>query len=47
MKLDRPVPEQFTEYFKGVFVGRDVRLRAASPSQCSAPCLGFSFVHRP
>ena len=43
IELDRPVPEQFTEYFKGVFVGRDDRLRRLHQVQCSAPCLGFSF----
>lgn len=42
MKLDRPVPEQFTEYFKGVFVGREI-VNGGFVKECSAPCLGYSF----
>jgi peptide/nickel transport system permease protein len=42
MKLDRPVPEQFAEYFKGLFVGREI-VQSGSSQDCSAPCLGFSF----
>ncbi len=42
MRLDRPVTEQFTEYFKGLFVGREI-IQGASNNQCSAPCLGYSF----
>ena len=42
MRLDRPVPEQFAEYFKGVFVGREV-ITSGSVKDCSAPCLGYSF----
>jgi peptide/nickel transport system permease protein len=42
MKLDRPVPEQFAEYFKGVLVGREITTNG-SATQCSAPCLGYSF----
>ena len=42
MKLDRPVPEQFTEYFKGIFVGREI-VQSGSRQDCSAPCLGYSF----
>ena len=39
---DRPVPEQFSEYFKGLFVGRDIYV-SGTPRTCEAPCLGFSF----
>jgi peptide/nickel transport system permease protein len=42
MKLDRPVPEQFAEYFKGVLVGREITM-SGSTTECSAPCLGYSF----
>ena len=42
MRLDRPVTEQFTEYFKGLFVGREI-IQGASVKECSAPCLGYSF----
>ena len=39
MRLDRPVPEQFAEYFKGLFVGREIT-QSGSAQECSAPCLG-------
>ncbi len=39
---DRPVAEQFSEYFKGLFVGRDIYV-SGSAKRCEAPCLGFSF----
>ncbi len=42
MRLDRPVTEQFTEYFKGLFVGREIT-QSGSIQNCSAPCLGYSF----
>jgi len=42
MKLDRPVPEQFAEYFKGLLVGREI-VQSGSRQDCSAPCLGYSF----
>jgi peptide/nickel transport system permease protein len=42
MRLDRPVTEQFTEYFKGLFVGRAI-IQSGSIQDCSAPCLGYSF----
>ena len=42
LRLDRPVPEQFVEYFKGLFVGREIT-QSGSATNCSAPCLGYSF----
>lgn len=42
MRLDRPVTEQFTEYFKGMFVGREI-IQSGAGRDCSAPCLGYSF----
>ncbi len=42
MGLDRPVPEQFAEYFKGIFVGREIT-DGGNTIHCSAPCLGYSF----
>ena len=42
MRLDRPVTEQFAEYFKGLFVGRDI-VQSGSVKDCTAPCLGYSF----
>jgi peptide/nickel transport system permease protein len=40
--LDKPVPEQYWLFLKGIFVGRDYN---AGPdvNHCPAPCLGFSF----
>ena len=43
--LDKPLVGQFTEYFKGLFVGRDF-VYAGDTVHCGAPCLGFSFVTR-
>jgi peptide/nickel transport system permease protein len=43
--LDKPLVGQFTEYFKGLFVGRDF-VYAGDQVHCGAPCLGFSFVTR-
>src|ERR1043166_6953568 len=40
--FDKPVYEQYWDFFKGIFVGRDF---AAGPDvdHCSAPCFGYSF----
>jgi peptide/nickel transport system permease protein len=40
--LDQPLPVQYADYMKGIFVGRDV---GAPPDEihCPAPCLGVSF----
>ncbi|NUO34828.1 MAG: ABC transporter permease [Dermatophilaceae bacterium] len=43
--LDRPLRQQFFEYFSGLFVGRDFTY-AGDTVHCSAPCLGFSFLTR-
>ena len=40
--LDRPLPVQFIEYFKGLFIGRDFEF-AGETTHCGAPCLGFSY----
>jgi peptide/nickel transport system permease protein len=40
--LDRPIPVQYAEYMKGVFVGRDVG-HGNDAIHCPAPCLGVSF----
>ncbi|GGD26500.1 ABC transporter permease [Nocardioides daphniae] len=49
---DLPVHEQWTQFMKGVVVGRDYpadpELRAANPSivtHCEAPCLGYSHLN--
>ena len=40
--IDHPLPVQYWEWLKGVFVGRDY----ASFGHCNAPCLGYSFANR-
>jgi peptide/nickel transport system permease protein len=41
--LDDPLPVQYFNYMKGIFVGRD--LGSAQGGYCSAPCLGYSYVN--
>jgi peptide/nickel transport system permease protein len=41
--LDRPIPAQYADYMKGVFVGRQLG-EAEGGQFCDAPCLGFSYV---
>ncbi|WP_347350218.1 ABC transporter permease [Intrasporangium sp.] len=41
--LDRPLAVQFAEYFKGLFLGREIPF-AGDTIHCSAPCLGMSFL---
>lgn len=46
MGLDRPLPAQFGEYFKGLFVGREIK-DGGNVIECTAPCLGYSWrTHR-
>src|SRR6476660_7276319 len=40
--LDKPVTEQYTDFVKGIFVGRDMR-SGTDVTRCPAPCLGYSF----
>lgn len=42
MGLDKPIPEQYVEYMKGIFVGRELP-GIAGNQFCEAPCLGYSF----
>jgi peptide/nickel transport system permease protein len=39
--LDQPKLDQYEEYMKGIFVGRDYPEQLGG--HCSAPCLGYSF----
>lgn len=41
--LNDPKSEQYANYMKGIFVGRD--LGSAQGGQCAAPCLGYSYVN--
>ena len=40
--LDQPLITQYTEYMKGVFVGRTIG-SGPTAKECPAPCLGYSF----
>lgn len=42
LHLDRPLAVQFSEYFAGLVVGRDV-IDGGTTKRCAAPCLGYSF----
>ncbi|UPK76963.1 ABC transporter permease [Nocardioidaceae bacterium SCSIO 66511] len=42
--LDEPVLQQYGEYLKGIFVGRDIA-NGANVIHCPAPCLGQSFKY--
>ncbi|WP_446216805.1 ABC transporter permease [Micromonospora sp. IBHARD004] len=41
--LNDPKTEQYANYMKGIFVGRD--LGSAQGGKCEAPCLGYSYVN--
>jgi peptide/nickel transport system permease protein len=43
--LDRPAVNQYADYMRGVFVGRDIKFED-TVIKCSAPCLGVSFRSR-
>ncbi|MFE9258832.1 ABC transporter permease [Streptomyces sp. NPDC006879] len=38
--IDQPIPVQYWEFLKGLFVGRDFTL-----GPCNAPCFGYSFAN--
>lgn len=42
--LDEPVLQQYGEYLKGIFVGRDIA-SGVNITHCDAPCLGKSFKY--
>jgi peptide/nickel transport system permease protein len=42
LSLDKPIPQQFVEYFGGIFTGRDIH-SGGFVKECGAPCLGYSF----
>ncbi|WP_020573698.1 ABC transporter permease [Actinopolymorpha alba] len=43
LSLDKPVSEQFTEYFSGIFTGREIH-SGGFVKECDVPCLGWSFI---
>jgi peptide/nickel transport system permease protein len=44
--LDEPPITQYTKYLAGIFVGRTFSPESPEPIECSAPCLGYSFLQR-
>jgi peptide/nickel transport system permease protein len=40
--LDQPITTQYTDFVKGIFVGRTID-DAGTIRECDAPCLGYSF----
>jgi peptide/nickel transport system permease protein len=44
--LDRPITEQYATWAKGVFVGRDISYGPGFSVECSAPCLGISYISK-
>lgn len=43
LSLDKPIPQQFAEYFGGIFTGREIH-SGGFTKECPVPCLGFSFL---
>ncbi|MGW0227006.1 ABC transporter permease [Actinopolymorpha singaporensis] len=43
LSLDKPVPEQFAEFFTGIVTGREIH-SGGFVKKCDVPCLGYSFV---
>ncbi|HUR75736.1 MAG TPA: ABC transporter permease [Sporichthya sp.] len=43
--INRPILEQYWEYMKGVFVGRDFT-QAGEKVHCGVPCFGYSFTNQ-
>ena len=39
-----PFYEQYGDFVKGIFTGRDYNLGGDKPEHCAAPCLGYSFL---
>jgi peptide/nickel transport system permease protein len=44
--LNRPITEQYADWAKGVFVGRDVSYGPGFNVDCAAPCLGISYISK-
>jgi peptide/nickel transport system permease protein len=43
--LDQPIYQQYWEFMKGIFVGRDF-VQAGETVHCGVPCFGYSFTNR-
>jgi peptide/nickel transport system permease protein len=44
LHLNDPIPVQMAEFYKGVFVGRDIQ-SGGIVKRCTAPCFGWSFIN--
>jgi peptide/nickel transport system permease protein len=44
--LDQPFLTQYGEWLKGIFVGREISFGPGFNIDCSAPCLGVSFINK-
>ncbi len=44
--LDESVFSEYAKWAKGIFVGREISIGEGATYDCSAPCLGISFVTR-
>jgi peptide/nickel transport system permease protein len=44
--LDQPITEQYADWAKGVFVGREISYGPGFSVDCSAPCLGISYISK-
>lgn len=43
LELDKPLPNQYADFVKGIFVGRTFVKGTEAERVCAAPCLGFSY----
>ena len=44
LHLDDPIAVQMAQFYKGIFVGRDIR-SGGIIKECTAPCFGWSFIN--
>jgi peptide/nickel transport system permease protein len=44
--LDKPFLTQYGEWLKGIFVGREISFGPGFNIDCSAPCLGVSYINK-
>lgn len=45
MGIDRPIPVQYAEFMRGIFVGRTLG-EGENATECAAPCLGESYLSK-
>ena len=44
LHLDEPIAVQMAQFYKGIFVGRDIQ-SGGIVKECTAPCFGWSFIN--